>query len=60
MRSAFQDYRLIVTTYAFNDFVIKRVPLSSTFIPIGYIIPIGERVTNGIREGIQLLRSRYI
>ena len=52
MRGAFWDYRLIVTTYAFNDFIVERVPLGSTFTPAGYIIPTGERVTNGMREGI--------
>ena len=52
MRGAFWDYCLVVTTYAFNDFIVERVPLGSTFTPVGYIIPIGERITNGMREGI--------
>ena len=59
MREAFWNHRLVVTNYAFDDFVVERVPLGSTFAPAGYIIPTGERVTNGMREGIQLLRSRY-
>jgi hypothetical protein len=59
MRDAFWNHRLVVVNYDFNDFVVERVPLGSTFAPAGYIIPTGERVTNSMREGIKLLRSRY-
>jgi hypothetical protein len=44
----------VVVEYNFNDFVIKRVPLGSTFALVGYIIPLGERVNKSMREGINL------
>ena len=49
----------MVVEYDFKAFIVKRLPLSSTFAPAGYIIPSGERVNNGMRDGIKLLRSRY-
>jgi hypothetical protein len=49
----------MVVKYNFDDFVVERVPLGSTFAPEGYIIPLGERVTKSMRDGINLQRSRY-
>jgi hypothetical protein len=59
IRDAFWNHRLVVVEYNFDDFVIERVPLGSTFAPAGYIIPSGERVNKSMREGIDLQRSRY-
>jgi hypothetical protein len=59
IRKAFWNHRLVVVNYDFKDFIVERPPLSSTFALVGYIIPIGERVNKSIRDGINLLRSRY-
>jgi hypothetical protein len=49
----------VVVDYDFKAFIVKRPPLGSTFALAGYIIPLGERVNNSMRDGIKLLRSRY-
>jgi hypothetical protein len=49
----------MVVNYDFEDFIVERPPLGSTFALAGYIIPIGERVNKSMRDGINLLRSRY-
>jgi hypothetical protein len=59
IRKAFWNHRLVVVNYDFEDFVVERPPLGSTFAPAGYIIPTGERVNKSMRDGINLLRSRY-
>ena len=59
IRNAFWDHRLFVVDYDFQDFIQERPPLGSIFAPQGYIIPTGERVNRSMREGINLLRSRY-
>jgi hypothetical protein len=59
IRKAFWNHRLVVVNYDFEDFIVERPPLGSTFAPAGYIIPTGERVNKSMRDGINLLRSRY-
>jgi len=59
IRNASGEHRLVVVDYDFKAFVVERPPLGSTFAPAGYIIPTGERVNKSMREGINLLRSRY-
>ena len=59
IRNAFWEHRLVVVDYDFKAFIQERPPLGSTFAPAGYIIPTGERVNKSMRDGINLLRSRY-
>ncbi|CAD0043000.1 unnamed protein product [Aureobasidium pullulans] len=59
IRKAFWEHRLVVVDYDFKAFVQERPPLGSSFAPAGYIIPTGERVNKSMRDGINLLRSRY-
>ncbi|CAD0056184.1 unnamed protein product [Aureobasidium pullulans] len=59
IRNAFWEHRLVVVNYDFKAFIQEKPPLGSTFAPAGYIIPTGERVNKSMRDGINLLRSRY-
>ncbi|THY39196.1 hypothetical protein D6C98_10097 [Aureobasidium pullulans] len=59
IRHAEEAFPMVNVDYDFKTFIQERPPLGSIFAPAGYIIPTGERVNRSMRDGVNLLRSRY-